>query len=149
MLNLNPQTTALVLIDLQEGILPFGKAPHAASDVVPRAAKLADHFRAHNAPVVLVRVGWSADFADAPKQPVDAAHAGGALPDNWWVYPDALGVQESDLHVIKRQWGHSTVPIWNCNCAVVALTPLCWVASPPTLALSPPHVTPGNWVSIW
>ncbi|WP_455815966.1 hydrolase [Pseudomonas cerasi] len=105
MLTLNPQTTALVLIDLQEGILPFGKAPHLASDVVPRAAKLADQFRAHNAPVVLVRVGWSANFADAPKQPVDAAQAGGALPDNWWVYPEALGVQESDLHVTKRQWG--------------------------------------------
>lgn len=105
MLTLNPNTSALVLIDLQEGILPFGKAPHAADDVVTRAAALAAKFRALNAPVVLVRVGWSADFADAPKQPVDAAHAGGALPDNWWDYPPALGMQPGDLQVTKRQWG--------------------------------------------
>ena len=105
MLKLNPKTTALVLIDLQEGILPFGQAPHAASDVVSRAARLAEKFRALEAPVVLVRVGWSADFAEALKQPVDAAHAGGALPENWWTYPQALKVQDSDLAVTKRQWG--------------------------------------------
>jgi len=105
MFKLNPKTTALVLIDLQDGILPFGKAPHAASDVVARSAKLAAKFRAVNAPVVLVRVGWSADFAEALKQPVDAEHAGGALPENWWTYPQALNVQASDLEVTKRQWG--------------------------------------------
>ncbi|MEN5015226.1 hydrolase [Erwinia sp. Eh17-17] len=105
MLKLNPHTTALVLIDLQEGILPFGQAPHAAAEVVSRSATLAAAFRAVEAPVVLVRVGWSASFAEALKQPVDAAHAGGALPDNWWDYPQALNVQDSDLHVTKRQWG--------------------------------------------
>jgi len=105
MFKLNPKTTALVLIDLQEGILPFGNAPHAASDVVARSAKLAAKFRAVDAPVVLVRVGWSADFAEALKQPVDAEHAGGALPENWWTYPQALNVQASDLEVTKRQWG--------------------------------------------
>jgi len=105
MFKLNPKTTALVLIDLQDGILPFGNAPHAASDVVARSAKLAAKFRAVNAPVVLVRVGWSADFAEALKQPVDAEHAGGALPENWWTYPQALNVQASALEVTKRQWG--------------------------------------------
>lgn len=40
MLELNAATTALVVIDLQEGILPFAGGPHAASDVVARAAKL-------------------------------------------------------------------------------------------------------------
>ncbi|AXU97816.1 hydrolase [Erwinia persicina] len=105
MVKLNPNTTALVLIDLQEGILPFGHAPHSADDVVRRSATLAAHFRAVNAPVVLVRVGWSADFAEALRQPVDAAHAGGALPDNWWDYPEALNARATDLSVIKRQWG--------------------------------------------
>lgn len=104
MLELKAASTALVLIDLQEGILPFAKGPHAASDVVTRAAKLADKFRAVNAPVVLVRVGWAKDFGDAPKQPVDASH-GGALPDNWWVYPTTLGKQDSDIEVTKHQWG--------------------------------------------
>ncbi|MEM6159020.1 hydrolase [Erwinia sp. P6884] len=104
MLDLTAEKTALVLIDLQEGILPYAVGPHAASDVVARSAALAEKFRSVNAPVVLVRVGWAADFGDAPKQPVDASH-GGALPANWWVYPAALGKQESDIEVTKRQWG--------------------------------------------
>ncbi|MGB9098452.1 hydrolase [Erwinia sp.] len=104
MLELNAAKTALVLIDLQEGILPFAGGPHAASDVVARAAVLAEKFRAVNSPVILVRVGWAKDFGDAPKQPVDASHSGG-LPENWWVYPEALGKKETDIEVTKHQWG--------------------------------------------
>ena len=65
MLELNAATTALVVIDLQEGILPFAGGPHSAGDVVARAARLADKCRVKGAPVVMVRVGWSADFAEA------------------------------------------------------------------------------------
>lgn len=54
MLKLNRKTSALVLIDLQQGILPFGKAPHTAQDVITRSARLAEKFRAVHAPVVLV-----------------------------------------------------------------------------------------------
>ncbi|NDJ58019.1 hydrolase [Enterobacteriaceae bacterium 4M9] len=105
MFQINAQKTALVVIDLQEGILPFAAGPHSADDVVARAAMLAEKCRAAGAPVVLVRVGWSADFAEALKQPVDAAHAGGALPADWWTYPLALGKRDSDIEVTKRQWG--------------------------------------------
>jgi len=105
MSDFNPATTALVVIDLQEGILPFAGGPHSADDVVSRTAQLADKFRAHAAPVVLVRVGWSADFGDALRQPVDAPMGGHALPDNWWTYPPALGKRDSDIEVTKRQWG--------------------------------------------
>lgn len=104
-MKLNPATTALVLIDLQEGILPFAGGPHRAEEVVSRAAMLAEKFRALGAPVILVRVGWSKDFAEAPKQAVDAANAGAALPENWWDYPVALGVKPGDIEVTKRQWG--------------------------------------------
>ena len=105
MLNLDAKKTALVVIDLQEGILPFAGGPHTAADVVARAARLADKCRAASAPVVLVRVGWSADFADALKQPVDAPAPAKALPENWWTYPAELGKQDSDIEVTKRQWG--------------------------------------------
>jgi nicotinamidase-related amidase len=53
----------------------------------------------------MVRVGWSADFAEALKQPVDAQAAGHALPENWWTYPVSLGKRDSDIEVTKRQWG--------------------------------------------
>ncbi|MEX5413140.1 hydrolase [Atlantibacter hermannii] len=105
MLTLNTASTALVIIDLQEGILPFAGGPHTADEVVARSARLAEHFRANGAPVVMVRVGWSPDFAEALKQPVDAPAPAQALPQEWWHYPVALGKRDSDIEVIKRQWG--------------------------------------------
>lgn len=104
-LELNPSRTALVVIDLQEGILPFAGGPYTAQDVVNRSAKMAEKFRAAGLPVVLVRVGWSKDFSEALKQPVDAPAGTHALPDNWWDYPAALGKKDGDIEVIKRQWG--------------------------------------------
>lgn len=53
----------------------------------------------------MVRVGWSDDYAEALKQPVDAQTPAKALPENWWDYPAALGKCTSDLEVTKRQWG--------------------------------------------
>jgi nicotinamidase-related amidase len=102
---LDPKTTTLVLIDLQQGILPYGQAPRTADAVLTAAAALAKRFREVGAPVVLVRVGWSSDFGDALKQPVDqpVAHAGG-LPDDWWDFPEELAVDERDIKITKRQW---------------------------------------------
>lgn len=105
MLTLDPTNTALVIIDLQEGILPFAGGPHSADDVVSRAARIAEAFRARQAPVFMVRVGWSGDFKDALSQPVDAPATGRALPTEWWHYPVALGKRDSDIEIIKRQWG--------------------------------------------
>lgn len=107
MLKLDAQTTALVLIDLQHGILPYAAGPHSASQVVTHAAHLAGRFRALNAPVFLVRVGWSDSFAEALKQPVDKPSPSpvGGLPASWWEFPEALAVQNSDVLITKRQWG--------------------------------------------
>ncbi|KHM36438.1 isochorismatase family protein, partial [Enterobacter hormaechei] len=46
MFTLDATKTALVVIDLQEGILPFAGGPHTADDVVSRAARLAEKCRA-------------------------------------------------------------------------------------------------------
>jgi len=42
---LAPASTALLLIDLQNGILQIPLAPHTSSEIVGRAAELADKFR--------------------------------------------------------------------------------------------------------
>jgi nicotinamidase-related amidase len=76
---LDPRRTALVLIDLQKGILPFAGGPHSADDVLKKARSLIDRFHELGAPVALVRVGWSADGGDAPRQVVD----GGIFPTSW------------------------------------------------------------------
>ncbi|MGQ8704719.1 hydrolase [Serratia sp. TSA_198.1] len=107
MLKLDAQTTALVLIDLQNGILPYAGGPHSAESVVAHGAQLAARFRSLDAPVILVRVGWSDTFADALKQPVDrpTPSPAGGLPANWWEFPESLAVSVGDILVTKRQWG--------------------------------------------
>jgi len=102
---LDPRTTALVLIDLQKGIASYAGGPHAAADVLARAGALAGRFRERGAPVVLVRVGWSADGGDALRQPVDAPSPARALPPDWMEYADELGAGARDIHIVKRQWG--------------------------------------------
>lgn len=107
MMKLDPTTTALVLIDLQKGILSTDCFPHSVQQVLENAARLAAHFRKLDAPVVLVRVGWSNSFADALKQPVDRPLPSpkGGLPDDWWEFPAQLNINDSDIQIIKRQWG--------------------------------------------
>jgi nicotinamidase-related amidase len=102
---LDPRRTALVLIDLQKGILPFAGGPHSATDVLSKASSLVQRFHSLNAPVALVRVGWSADGGDAPHQLVDRPMPSQGFPADWWEFPEALGVAESDIRIIKRQWG--------------------------------------------
>jgi hypothetical protein len=117
--------------------LPFAGGPHRADDVVTRAARLAEKCRQQGSPVIMVRVGWSADFAEALKQPVDAQAGGHALPENWWTYPQALGKQEAISKSPNASGAPSMVPTSSCSYAVAVLIPLFSAASPPTSALNP------------
>jgi len=102
---LDPRRTALVLIDLQKGILPFAGGPHTAAEVLAKAGTLTRRFHELGSPVVLVRVGWSADGGDALRQPVDQPTPARPKSEDWWDFPDELGVIDSDIRIIKRQWG--------------------------------------------
>ncbi len=105
-LHLSPRHTALVLIDLQEGIVSLPTAPRTGADVVQASKVTAEHFRKAGAPVVLVNVAFSADGKDALTAPVDQPlHASDeALPDNWADLVPGLA-QPGDLLVTKHQWG--------------------------------------------
>lgn len=48
--------TALVIIDLQQGIVGREVAPHSGTDVVANAARLVQAFHKAELPVVFVRV---------------------------------------------------------------------------------------------
>ncbi|WP_328452961.1 hydrolase [Streptomyces sp. NBC_00386] len=102
---LDPRT-ALVLIDLQHGIVGNpGLAPHAAADVVERSVRLADAFRGHGLPVVLVRVTAAADGADAVRGRIDGQGSGRSFPEGWDVIVDDLAGHPGDITVTKRNWG--------------------------------------------
>jgi NAD(P)-dependent dehydrogenase (short-subunit alcohol dehydrogenase family)/nicotinamidase-related amidase len=104
--SLDPRTTALVLVDLQKGILGFPLAPHSGAAVLKAGAQLAKRFRAAGATVVLTRVTWSRNFADALQQPVDRPLPGPAeLPSGWSDFPTELEENAGDIIITKRQWG--------------------------------------------
>src|ERR1700735_4504429 len=104
MLELDPKTTALVLIDLQKGIMRHQLKPYPADRVTKAGSTLADTFRKAAAPVVLVNVGFAKDFKDA--LPVDQPFAAppGGFPENFSELIDGLA-KPGDILVTKRQWG--------------------------------------------
>jgi nicotinamidase-related amidase len=102
---LDPKTTALILIDLQKGIVARPElAPRSGGAVVQTASALAEKFRAAGAPVVLVNVAFAKDGGDALKAQVDRPRQMGSLPPEWSEIVDGLA-KDSDLRVTKRNWG--------------------------------------------
>ena len=102
---MTPSTTALVLIDLQQGILARALAPHSADTVAKNAAALLSAARAAGLTVVLVRVGFHADGRDRLQPPVDRPMPAGPMPPNWLEFIPAIVPAPSDLLVLKHQWG--------------------------------------------
>ncbi|MFD4601474.1 hydrolase [Streptomyces sp. NPDC058464] len=100
---LDPRT-ALVVIDLQQGIVAMPTQPHTGPEVVARAVELADAFRAQDLPVVLVRVSFAADFADAVPGRTERQARGLAFPEGWDVVVDELSGHDGDIHVTKHNW---------------------------------------------
>src|ERR1700742_3261034 len=105
MKNLDPHTTALVLIDLQKGVVARPCAPYPAADVLKTSMELADRFRHAAALVVLINVGWSPGFKDALRQPVDQPSQAppGGYPADFMEFAEGLK-KPGDLCITKRQW---------------------------------------------
>jgi nicotinamidase-related amidase len=102
---LDAKQTALVLIDLQKGILGRQTEPHSASGVLARSVRLAERFRAAGGLVVLVRVSFSPDGRDRLTQPTDEASPAGATPPGWDEISPDLSRDPKDIVITKRQWG--------------------------------------------
>jgi nicotinamidase-related amidase/predicted MFS family arabinose efflux permease len=96
--------TALVLIDLQNGVLAGPVAPHTGPEVVARAVELAGAFRAHGAPVVLVRVTFAADGSDATPGRTEVSRGAGSRPAGWDVIIEDLAGHPEDIIVTKHNW---------------------------------------------
>ena len=108
MITLDPKSTALVLIDLQKGILGYPLTPLSSDQLVAAGKSLAEQFRKAGAPVVLVNVSWAPDFGDALMAPVDQPmHVEGGLPPNFAELADGLA-KPGDILVTKHQWGAFT-----------------------------------------
>jgi nicotinamidase-related amidase len=104
MLHLDSNTTALVLIDLQKGVVTRPVAPHSGAAVLSTSMELAERFRRSGAPVVLVNVGFSPDFKDRLRQAVDQPMQlpPGGFPAEFMELADGLK-KPGDLCITKRQ----------------------------------------------
>jgi nicotinamidase-related amidase len=106
MITLPASSTALILVDLQKGIVSLPVEPRSGEAVLSAAKTLAGRFRDASAPVVLINVDFSPDFADALKAPVDQPPQlpAGGLPKGWSDLADGLA-EAVDIRITKHQWG--------------------------------------------
>jgi nicotinamidase-related amidase len=103
-LQLDPKKTALVLIDLQNGIVARPAAPYSAQDVMRNARRLAESLRTKDGTVVYVHVNM-ANFLPLPvDQPMREPNAPPPPPEASELASDS-GFQSGDLQITKRHWG--------------------------------------------
>jgi nicotinamidase-related amidase len=103
--HLDPTTSALVLVDLQKGIVAMPTQPHSADDVIANAVTLAESFRSAGAPVVLVHVQTSADGADRLAPDADEVMVTRQMPPDFATIVPQLATGEHDIIITKKQWG--------------------------------------------
>ena len=102
MIELDPKSTALVLIDLQNAIRGYKLAPVYAQQLLERGKALAEKFRAAGALVLLVNVSLSTD--EPPRQVDELSPRPDKLPEGF-VDPTPGLAQPGDLLITKTGWG--------------------------------------------
>lgn len=105
-LKLDPQRTAIVVIDLQKGILRMPGAPHPTETIVANCVRLLTRARQAGARPVLVHVGGSPDGVDRLRPTADhSMRTTAAMSPDWSDLIPELDRQSGDIVILKRQWG--------------------------------------------
>jgi nicotinamidase-related amidase len=106
-ITIDPKTSALVLIDLQNGIVSRPLAPHTGAQVVDKSVSLARRLTELGGTVVPVHVAFSSTGADRLKQPVDAPMQmpPGGIPADFFELVPEIEALRADVVITKRQWG--------------------------------------------
>ena len=105
-LRLDPRTTALVLIDLQAGLLAMPLQPYDPGQILATAGRLGRSLREAGGTIVLVRIDFAPGYADRPPQLVDAPMMLPAEgpPTGWSTLAPDMTALEPDVIITKRQW---------------------------------------------
>src|SRR5690242_8668270 len=104
-LALRSSDVALVVVDLQHGIVSTPTTPRRAAEVIENAGALADALRGLGGLVVLVRVTPRPDRKDALRPIADAPAPAPSQDPRWAELVPRLAGHDEDLVVTKRQWG--------------------------------------------
>lgn len=105
-IHFDPKTTALIIIDLQGGILAMPLQPYSGEQIIANITKTATALKQAGGTVVAVTVAFADDLSDLPNQAVDQpmqVPAGGLPAEFSALAPEvvALGAQ---VHITKRNW---------------------------------------------
>lgn len=103
---IDPAKTALVVIDLQKGIVTMDTKPYSPDLIISNTNQLIDKFHRLNSPVFLVHVGPSDDNKDR-LNPITDQNPNQTInrPADWMDFAPELSKLPSDFIITKRQWG--------------------------------------------
>jgi nicotinamidase-related amidase len=102
-LNIDPASTALVVIDLQKGIAGGNTVPHAAADVISRTARVVKACRARGVTVILVHVDVGKNGALFPRVIADQPRPPMNPPADWAEIVPEIEPNLADAIVTKHQ----------------------------------------------
>jgi nicotinamidase-related amidase len=105
-LHIDKTKTALVVIDLQKGIVARPTLPYRAEIVIENAVRLQKAFRQNAMPVFLFRVAASSDQKDRLNSIADTTWSAptGQMPADWSEIVPELDPQDN-IVITKKQWG--------------------------------------------
>lgn len=96
--------TALVIVDLQKGIVNVKGEPYTGKQVVDNATKIAKEFTKKGGFTVLVRVS-SLDGCDMLNPTLDFERPKASFPKDWDIVVPELSSLDNTYIITKRQWG--------------------------------------------
>ena len=105
MLKLEKNTTALIVVDLQHGILTPDPIPFGREQIVHRAAALGQAFEQVGSPIVLTTTNFAPGYADAPKGLADSPWAlpKEGLPPHFATLVPEINALPAAVRLVKRQ----------------------------------------------
>ena len=104
-LRINNEKTALVVIDLQKGIVSMQTEPQPSKVVIENTVKILSKARNKNMPVFLVHVKPSPDLKDALRPISETSYQMSEFDSSWSEFVPELKIQPSDFLITKHQWG--------------------------------------------
>jgi nicotinamidase-related amidase len=97
------KNTALVLIDLQKGVVGLPVA-HSMADILTNSAKLVAAFRKAGQPIVIVNVNPAgAAWMNARKEPQPARST--PFKEDWLEITPEIETRPDDIFITKHTWG--------------------------------------------
>ncbi len=104
-LRINSKSTAVVVIDLQKGIVSMPSQPYSPQEVIANTSRILSDAREKQMPVFLVRVTPSKDLKDALIPAAEITFQMKKFNPDWSEYVSELKIQKTDFLITKHQWG--------------------------------------------